>query len=254
MIVFVDLGYLLFYRYHATLRWLEFQKDLPSPPTTETLKDYFQKHLISQLDKWKKKYRSASFFFCADERHDCVWRLAIYPEYKGNRGTFVPILRELYDIVMSTIPAYGTVLATPCLEADDVVYLSLKHIRSLEHRKTETVVIITSDRDYLQMVDEHVEIIDATGKAVQGCGDAAIDLITKILKGDTSDNIPAVCKGCGKKTAEALARDPVKLHEFITKKACQEEYDRNKQLICMDMIPEHLIASYFLHNIDKLPQ
>lgn len=246
MYVLVDLGYLMFYRYHATLRWLEFQKTVVCQTTNDYVAEVFEKHLIGQLDRLKKKYKQATFYFCKDEKHELVWRKSIYPEYKATRGTADDMIRSLQSIVLNVVENYGLVLGGDCLEADDVAFLTVKLIR--KHDMNVEIFIVTSDRDYLQMVDNKLQIVDGTGKWICGSGDPQKDLWTKIIMGDKSDNIPPIAKGCGKKTAEALAADLEKLSEYVQKKGCTAELARNEQLICMDKIPEHLVEAFYRSN------
>jgi 5'-3' exonuclease len=251
MRIVVDLGYLMFYRYHATLRWIEFQK-LETPIDQQYVLNTCRQHLISQLDKLKKNksYQGGTFYFCEDEKHDLVWRKQIYPEYKAQRGVADDTVRHLRDIVKEVVANYGKVYYSPKLEADDVAYLIVKRLRELHAE--EKIVIITSDRDYLQMLDENMCIVDGGGKEIKGCGDAKVDVKMKVIMGDKSDNIPPICKGCGKKTALMLAQDPQKLREFISKKHCQIEYDRNELLVCMDKIPNNLVSAFYAIHHDSL--
>lgn len=243
MYVLVDLGYLMFYRYHATMRWLEFQKSLDQEMTDDYIIELFERHLIGQLDKLKKKYKQATFYFCKDEKQALIWRKDIFPEYKANRGVADEMVRRLQAAMLNIVTRYGSVVGAPRLEADDIAYLVVKKIRA-KYPEAE-IFIITSDRDYLQMVDDRIHLMDGGGKMFTGSGDAKRDLWTKIIMGDKSDNIPPIAKGCGKKTAEALAADPQKLAEFVEKKKCSAELARNETLVCMDKIPAELANAFY---------
>lgn len=261
MIVIVDLGYLTFYRMHATLRYLKHQHIIDESQSQEetsasisekekqdTFVKLYEKHLVSQLDKLKKKYKTArAFYFCKDEKQRNVWRVNLFPEYKANRGVADDLIKRLQAIVMTTVPRYGRILAGDKLEADDVAFLTVKHIRKIENdtKSNEMIVIVTSDRDYLQMLDKDMIIVDGSGKEIVGCGDPKVDLWTKVLMGDVSDNIPAVCKGCGKKTAATLASDSVKRAAYIEKKQCQERVTLNQTLIDMKNIPQDLSDAFY---------
>jgi 5'-3' exonuclease len=246
MYLLFDMGYLLFYRYHATMRWVEFQKEYEKSP--KNIIQTFTNHLTSQLDKLRKKYKTHRFIFCKDEKHAQVWRKEIYPEYKNTRVQANEMIIALQPVFLEIVSRYGDVLSSKGLEADDIAYLTVKHIRSQEHlQPTKSEIrIITSDRDYLQMVfDDNIHLMDATGKPIQGTGSHTTDLWMKILMGDKSDNIPPVCKGCGKKLAEQLANDPIARDEFIQKKNCRPEVDRNHRLICMSQIPTQLVENFY---------
>lgn len=241
MYLLFDLGYLLFYRYHATMRWIEFKTDYDK--STESVIQTFTNHLTSQLDKLRKKYKGYTFLFCQDEKHALVWRNDVYDQYKGTRGQANDMIIALQSVILAVVSRYGDVLYSSRLEADDVAYLTVKHIR--EHDGDALIRIITSDRDYLQMVfDDRIALMDATGKPIVGTGSCNTDLWMKILMGDKSDNIPPVCKGCGKKVAEKLANDPVACEEFVAKKGCRAELERNRRLICMSEIPTALVEEF----------
>lgn len=231
------------------MRWAGFQKDFDM--SEDNILVTYTDHLNSQLTKLRKKYKTAKMVFCQDERHHAVWRKQLYSEYKGTRGEATPILPRLQEIVKDTVVKYGTILGAPGLEADDIAYLTVKHLRSSQ--PDIKIVIVTSDRDYLQMTDENVSLVDGSGKSITGTGDPQKDLKIKILMGDPSDNIPPVCKGCGKKTAIALAEDSTKLAEFLQKKGCETEYARNEQLVCMDKIPAELVATFQAVCVPAIP-
>lgn len=144
-------------------------------------------------------------------------RVLIYPEYKAGRVkppedfyAQIPLLREL-------VVALGWgFLECDNYEADDI-------IGTLSQQVSETdgeweAVIISSDLDMLQVVNEHVKMY----RVLKGFSEleemdiAAIEekyrilksqfLDLKALKGDTADNIPGV-PGIGEKTAVKLLNE-----------------------------------------------
>lgn len=236
----VDLGYLLFYRYHATMKNLKFQEK--EDATEEEILGFFKQHLEQQLIKLVKKYKLTpqNTFFCKDARQHSIWRKDLYPEYKATRGVATELVHKLKDILYTTIAKHGYILEIPRLEADDVAYLASQAIFKV--KPTMEIYVLANDRDYLQV--PNIKLIDATFKAVQGTGDPIKDLWIKILMGDKSDNIPPICKGVGKKTAEKLAEDVEAREAFIAKKGCQADLDRNERLIRMDRIPEVYVQTF----------
>lgn len=139
----------------------------------------------------------------------------IYPEYKANRGlTRVTnwdsfesqqdesdaITEQLVRLIfyLKTLPV--DLLSIDKIEADDVIgYISQK--------LTGEVTIMSSDRDYLQLVSDKVTIYSPTKKkfydhdlVLTEYGVSPNNFLTqKILLGDSGDNIPGV-KGLGSKT------------------------------------------------------
>ena len=248
MYVLVDLGYLMFYRMHATLAYLSHRKD-PNPSEAATT-ELFEQHLVAQLDKLKKKATklfgkvAPTFLFCQDERQSDIWRMRHYKEYKSNRPQGDDMIKLVHGVMMRVIKQYGTVYHGAGLEADDVAYLLVKKIRR-EKGAHVPILILTSDRDYLQMKDDHITIMDGAGKEMKGSEHGAeVDLWTKILMGDVSDHIPPVAKGVGKKTALSLALDPVKRNEFIQKKRCQAQVELNQKLIDFTKLPLFLVDAF----------
>lgn len=237
-----DMGYLLFYRYHATMRNLKFRSEDAQELNEDEFKELFKTHLVQQLKKTCKKLKikeKSHVFFCRDMPRATLWRTLLWPEYKATRGEAAPIIKELANLMNEVVREYGCIIETEQLEADDVAALIVDGV--LLEKPTQHIKIVTNDRDYLQLLKtDGIHLFDANLKEIKGSGNANEDMWTKILMGDKSDNIPPVCAKCGKKTAETLASDPAKRAEFIAKKGCARELNRNETLINMDKIPENL--------------
>ena len=140
-------------------------------------------------------------------RHDA------YPEYKAQREETPEDIRRAVPIIKDIIRAYNIpILEVPGFEADDV-------IGTVARRAAEAgleVRMITPDKDYAQLVGEHVKMCrPGHGSApmeVLGVEEVCekysltsplqvIDLLG--LMGDSADNIPG-CPGVGEKTAQKL--------------------------------------------------
>jgi DNA polymerase-1 len=141
-------------------------------------------------------------------------RLELYPEYKAGRKPAPPDFKAQIPVLHELLQAFGWPLyEMDDYEADDImgalaVQASKKNIETL---------LITSDLDMLQLVNEDVHVYALkTGlsnielyspksfEAKYGIGvDQFLDL--KALKGDSSDNIPGV-PGIGEKGALDLLR------------------------------------------------
>ncbi|NDD86526.1 MAG: hypothetical protein EBZ45_02240, partial [Actinobacteria bacterium] len=139
----------------------------------------------------------------------------IYPDYKANRGlTRVTnwdsfesqqeesdaITEQLVRLIfyLKTLPV--DLISIDKIEADDVIgYIS--------QRLTGEVTIMSSDRDYLQLVSDKVTVYSPTKKkfydhdlVLTEFGVSPNNFLTqKILLGDSGDNVPGV-KGLGSKT------------------------------------------------------
>ena len=239
-VMLIDMGYLLFYRFHATMKNLKFkgEKDASEDVVTE----HFEKHLHEQLKRLHKKYKT--LIFCKDTPQAMVWRKDVYPEYKATRGMATDMIRNLKDKMYKIVSEYGPVLGIDRLEADDIVYMSLQDVVKVVDEKTR-VFILANDRDYLQTIQKDtIHLVDAGLRKINGTGSSENDVMMKILMGDKSDNIPSICAGVGKKTAEKLAADPVARADFINKRKCQDNFDRNETLIRFTKIPDTYVEQF----------
>ncbi len=140
-------------------------------------------------------------------RHD------MYKDYKGTRKETDADLVPQFDVTRNLLDVFEIpVIGVEGYEADDVI-----GTLAAQHKNTHDVVIVTGDMDELQLVDEHVRVYTLRRgfsdtvlydvKAVEeryGVNPEEF-LVTKALKGDSSDNIPGV-KGIGEKTATDLVQ------------------------------------------------
>ena len=141
------------------------------------------------------------------------FRAEIAPSYKGNRPEQDGTLQHQITLAREQLEADGfPVWAVKGFEADDLVASATAW--ALRGTSDETVLILSADKDLLQLVGDRVRamsvrdgsIIDAEGvKVKMGVRPEQMrDYLT--LVGDTSDNIAGV-KGIGpKRAAELLAK------------------------------------------------
>jgi deoxyribonuclease-4 len=166
-LLFVDLGYLFHYRYHATRRNLICaRKDTED---VNMLHDTFINHLEDQLAKLTKKLKLSKndIFFCKDSRKHTFWRTELFPDYKANRGTADDLCLEWQYEMFEIVKKYGNFLELEHSEADDIVYLSIKTI--INKYPNKEIIILTSDHDYYQILDRPtIKLIDGAGKETIG--------------------------------------------------------------------------------------
>jgi 5'-3' exonuclease len=216
--IFIDGSYFCFYRYHSLLNWWknacpEEIDVLQNPYQNDKFVDKFKKLFIDNIKKIPKNLKldksiNPIIIVGKDCKREHIWRNQLFLNYKANRlqndgfmgGSF---FKMVYEDNLFIEGGSQTILKHPKLEADDCIAISVKYL--LNTYSTCNIYIITSDKDYLQLAQERVQIYDLTFKKLteqkSSTGVPKCDLFCKILTGDPSDNIPSVFPRCGPKTA-----------------------------------------------------
>lgn len=137
-----------------------------------------------------------------------TWRHDLYSDYKGHRPEMPEDLRSQIVPLHKIIQAMGlAILSVPHVEADDLIGT----IARLSEDQGDDVLIITSDKDMVQLVNHKISLVNTMTNVVLGPDEVRkrygieptlmADFLA--LVGDTSDNIPGV-PGIGPKKAVAL--------------------------------------------------
>lgn len=209
--------------------------------------------LNSLRSSWKK-FKADHIVFCLEGRS---WRHSFYPEYKAQRKVQQAVMskkeREDNDLFFATFDIFmdfirektnATVLQCPVAEADDMI------ARWIQLHPDDNHVIISSDRDFFQLLSDKVKMYDGvrgwtistdgyfddkdqpvvvkrnvnkvdskTGKKVKKTVEVALEkpdpeyeLFMKIIRGDSSDNIMSAFPG-------------VREHGSAKKPGIREAYD-----------------------------
>ena len=248
--LFIDGSYFCFYRYHALLTWWKnAHKDTPlddMPFNNEIFVDKFCSVFNSKIKEIVKKLKikNPTIIIGKDCHRENIWRNNYYDHYKENRITddiFLggPFFELAYKKLFIEHENISEIISHPSLEADDCIAIATKHI--LQKEPDSHVYIITSDMDYLQLVNDHTHIYTLKYKELneskQSFKNCEKDLFCKIIMGDKSDNIPGVFKKCGIKTAEKMFDDPDLFIKKMNQEKCNELYNRNKLLVDFNQIP-----------------
>lgn len=150
-------------------------------------------------------------------------RRKIYPEYKHKRKTSFRVNRTYKDLLtpeeeqdrmkgelmrsiqyLDCLPVNS--MAIDHIEADDTIaYLAVDYF------KNSDVVIMSADKDFLQLASNKIKIWSPTKKKVYGCAEILSEygiscqnfINYRIMDGDVSDNIDGI-KGAGLKTIKKL--------------------------------------------------
>ncbi len=139
------------------------------------------------------------------------FRNDLYPDYKGQRPDMPEDLRAQWP----DLPGLCEELGCPAIlrdgyEADDIIgTLAVRHAAEDLH-----VVIVSSDKDFAQLVTDRVGMLDTGKNKLYGPAevedkwgvppDRIIDLLA--LMGDSSDNIPGVPGVGPKKAAQFISK------------------------------------------------
>ncbi len=166
--------------------------------------------LYSAIEENKPDYISVAF-----DKSGPTFRHEMYEDYKGTRTSPPEEIKGQFDRIKEILGAMNiNNLESSKYEADDIAGTLAKKAE----KDGLEVVIVTGDRDYLQLASDNIEIvitkkgITETEKynkerIIKDYGirpDQLIDL--KGLMGDSSDNIPGV-PGIGEKTGLKLIQD-----------------------------------------------
>ncbi len=169
----------------------------------------FMNTLFKVLEEEKPDYVTVAFDVKAP-----TFRHEMYAEYKGTRKPMPEELHEQVPVLKKLLHAMGILTMEKAgLEADDLLGTAAKR----SEKKGLNVIVLSGDRDLLQLATEHIRIRMPKTKGgvteienynTQDVIDryqiTPLQIIElKALMGDSSDNIPGV-PGIGEKTATNL--------------------------------------------------
>ena len=164
-----------------------------------------------------KQYQPDRCILVFDGVGGSLKRRKIYSDYKAHRKTKIRLNRVYEDNLtdedismqkqLQRLVSYlqclpVNVLIIDNVEADDVI----AHL-TLDEFKEWNSTIMSADKDFLQIVNDHVKVWSPTKKRLYGPQDVLNEygissenfVYYRTLDGDTSDNVPGI-RGCGLKT------------------------------------------------------
>lgn len=281
----VDLSYIIFFSgfsaFTSYKRNFDIQNSTLHPKFDPTLDEEFCEIFYNTLTYTIKKplqtlnpfINLSNVIFCTDCARKNIWRREFYPDYKINRDVkdtskdefdFGKVFNYAKTVAIPNLcEEFGCIkVSCECAEGDDIIAVLTKKI--LNENNKNKVVIISSDRDMLQLYQDRVTIITAQGQIrtpsvdiekltkvkVDDTFSAADFLLFKILIGDGADNIPNIKPGIGAKKALALVTDRNKLKKILIEDSvARESFARNKRLISMNEIPKD-VENLILESYD----
>ena len=190
----------------------------------------FVNMLLKMLNDYHAPYM-AVIFDAAREN----FRNEIYPEYKANRDETPEDLIPQFPLIREATEAFDMpAIELEGYEADDLIAAYAR----LAKEQGKKVVIVSSDKDLMQLVDEDVRMLDPMkGKFVGhdevvdkfGVGpDKVVEV--QALSGDPTDNIPGV-PGIGPKTAAQLINEYGDLETLLERAEEIKQPKRRESLI-----------------------
>jgi DNA polymerase-1 len=178
----------------------------------------FTKMLFKALELIEPDYIAVAF-----DKGKITFRHASYAEYKANRKSTPAELRSQFPILKDVLKCLRiNFLELENYEADDIIGT----LAGLAEKKDLEVIVLTGDRDVLQLVSPRVKVLLTQkgisemeefdeGKVWDRYGVSPPQIIdVKGLMGDPSDNIPGI-PGIGEKTALKLIQEHGTLEDVI---------------------------------------
>ena len=167
------------------------------------------------------------------------WRSTIFPEYKANRKD-----DQFKKWVKEAIKEFKLQYAHLCVEvdnceADDIICAVTLHF-------TGKVTIISSDRDFVQLMSSRVSLYDPNKAEFRvKPKNAAMALFIKCMRGDKSDNIPSAYPYVSTKRLESAFKNEQSLAILMATKRDEgktvyDHYQHNRQLIDLSCVPNAL--------------
>lgn len=265
--IFIDGSYFCFHRYYSIVRWWKNahpeEADVLLNPYENTLfHDKFVKTFVETVKDipknlgFKKDNHNFKMIVGKDCRRENIWRNEHQEKYKANRKNESgcgPFFKKVYDDGLFTQGGASTIMLHDKLEADDCIAISTRYLlKKYKDDPTLQIYIITSDKDYLQLIGPNVKLFDLTYKNLaeqkSSFGDARANLFCKIIMGDISDNIPSIFKKCGPKTTLKCYQNPHYFQEKLKNENAYDKFKNNKIMVDFECIPavytEELLICY----------
>ena len=235
----IDGSSYIFRAFHAISR-MSTSKGLPTNAIF-----VFTSMLVKVLREVKPKYVAVIL-----DAKGPTFRDEIYPDYKANRPGMPESLSPQIPYIKRIIEAHNIpVIEKEGYEADDVMGTIAKEVA----KKGVDVVMVTGDKDLLQLVDEHIYTLDTMRDRSFGAREVIERYGVKPgqmadvmgLAGDSIDNIPGV-PGIGEKTAVALIKQYDTLENLL---ANREKLPRKKLIEALTRYEEQATLSKRLATI-----
>ena len=230
----------------------------------ELSEDLVRHMVLNSLRAHKKRFRDYGEMIIACDSGN-VWRREVFPNYKAGRKTtreksghdwtkIFEIMSKIKNELKEHMPY--KVIEIDTAEADDIIAALVKK----SYYTNQNVLILSGDKDFIQLHNNRVKQYNPVLNKFVGQGETpSIYIKEHILKGDRSDGIPNVLsddnvfvegrrqKPLTKKKIESwFDRMELTLEDSPTfTEEEQKNYDRNRELIDLSLIPPELEAKIY---------
>jgi 5'-3' exonuclease len=229
--------------------------------------------ILNSIRMYNKKHRAeyGQMVICADGMN--TWRRQYFPEYKANRKKnrdatshmdwpeIFRILSTVREELMENFP-YKVLHMEGC-EADDII--GALAIRTQEFGHGEPVMIISSDKDFIQLHKySNVKQFSPIQKKAVSDKNPRTYCFEHICRGDKGDGIPNILSP-DNSFVDEIRQSPMtqkkiaywlensdKLQEVMTTEEFRN-YQRNKKLIDLEEIPVDLSQTIINNFVEQKP-
>jgi hypothetical protein len=217
----------------------------------ELSEDLIRHMVLNSLRGHNKKFRKeyGQMVIACDSGN--VWRRQAFPNYKAGRKAnreksehdwtmIFDLLSKVKNEIKQFLPY--KVIEVESVEADDIIAV-------LCRRTNEKVLILSGDKDFIQLHNDRIKQYNPVLNKFVGQGEnPSLYIREHILKGDRSDGIPNVLsddnvfiegrrqRPLSKKKIEAWCNEIVPTFNDEE----QKNYERNKTLIDLNCVPKEL--------------
>lgn len=218
--------------------------------------------------KFKNEY--GDMVIACDSRNN--WRKQVFPYYKASRkkareestldwNKIFLFLNKVRDELKVNFPY--PVVEVESAEADDVIAAMVKRNNEspdFGHQLREKILIISGDKDFIQLHNEHVQQYDPVKKKFIKHDSPTQFRLEHILKGDMGDGVPNVLSDddtfvTGKRqrplSTKKLERWSRGIPAAEKNQYIERNYARNEQLIDLTKVPADIESRIFTAYVEQ---
>ena len=240
-------------------------------PNAELSEEFLRHMILNTIRMYSHKYKAeyGEIVIACDGGNS--WRKGFFPPYKAHRkkaredsgmdwNLFFTYLNQIREEIKENFPY--KVVHLEHIEADDVIATLVKETQ--EFGKNEPVMIISSDKDFIQLQKyKNVKQFSPIQKKLVADSNPRLYLFEHIIRGDSGDGIPNILSAdttfvdgnrqtpVSKKKIDAWLEKAEDL-QSVMEPEVYRNYQRNKLLIDLDMIPKDYTDS-ILYAFEQQP-